>query len=310
MYPKNQAISIPQTLHALGLTLSSAKIISSDGTVSNAGMTLAAVAGTADPVYLFEFTQSDMNRSTFTLEATYSDGVTKYYRVEIDESIASEVTEIKAKTDNLPASPMPAGDVTVSAASISAIASAVWGATSRTLSGFGSLITDTVTAVWAAASRTLTATDKTGLALEASVLAVKAKTDTLPASPAAEGSAMTLADGAITAAKIGSDAITAAKLAADAISEIQDGLATEETVAAIPGIGTGNIEWEHTVTDENGDPVQGAIVEYYTTSARTGKPVADITNTFGKITVKLSAGHYYLKVIKDGKITLDDESVA
>ena len=55
--------------------------------------------------------------------------------------------------------------------------------------------------------------------------AVKAKTDNLPASPAAVGSEMTLADGAITAAKIAADAITAAKIATDAISA--DGLAAD-----------------------------------------------------------------------------------
>lgn len=72
--------------------------------------------------------------------------------------------------------------------------------------------------------------------LDAQVSAVKSKTDNLPASPAATGDAMTLADGAITAAKIASNAITAAKiatdavgaaqLASDAVAEIQSGLST------------------------------------------------------------------------------------
>lgn len=48
--------------------------------------------------------------------------------------------------------------------------------------------------------------------------AIKAKTDNLPASPAAVGSLMGLADGAITAAKIASNAITAVKIADDAIT--------------------------------------------------------------------------------------------
>ena len=79
----------------------------------------------------------------------------------------------------------------------------------------------------------------------AATAAIQAKTDNLPASPAAVGSAMTLtsaydaaktasqagdamtlSDGAITAAKIGADAITAAKIATDAITEIQSGLST------------------------------------------------------------------------------------
>lgn len=48
----------------------------------------------------------------------------------------------------------------------------------------------------------------------------------LPASPAAVGSAMTLASGAITAAVIATDAIDADALAANAVAEIQNGLAT------------------------------------------------------------------------------------
>jgi len=56
----------------------------------------------------------------------------------------------------------------------------------------------------------------------ANVAAIKAKTDNLPASPAAVGSAMTLASGAITSAVIATDAIDADALAADAIDEILD----------------------------------------------------------------------------------------
>lgn len=61
--------------------------------------------------------------------------------------------------------------------------------------------------------------------IESRLDAIQAKTDNLPASPAAVGSAMTLADGAITAAKIASDAITATKIASDAITaaKIADG---------------------------------------------------------------------------------------
>jgi hypothetical protein len=73
--------------------------------------------------------------------------------------------------------------------------------------------------------------------------AVKAKTDNLPTSPAAVGSAMTLADGAITAAviatgaidadAIAADAIGASELAADAVTEIQSGLATSANQTTI-----------------------------------------------------------------------------
>jgi hypothetical protein len=58
-------------------------------------------------------------------------------------------------------------------------------------------------AVWAAAGRTLTAFAFTvDTSANATETAIKAKTDNLPASPAAVGSAMTLADGAITDAKV------------------------------------------------------------------------------------------------------------
>lgn len=51
--------------------------------------------------------------------------------------------------------------------------------------------------------------------------AIKAKTDNLPASPAAVGSAMTLAAGAVNASAIAADAIDADALADDALAAIQ-----------------------------------------------------------------------------------------
>lgn len=73
---------------------------------------------------------------------------------------------------------------------------------------------------------TTTATDTIAGYLDTEVAAIKAKTDNLPASPAAVGSAMTLASGAITSSVIATDAITATGLAASAVSEIQSGLST------------------------------------------------------------------------------------
>ena len=81
--------------------------------------------------------------------------------------------------------------------------------------------------------------------VDTEVAAIKAKTDLIPASPAAEGSAMTLADGAITSAKfatgaitagaIAADAIGASELAADAVAEIQSGLATASALRTVAG---------------------------------------------------------------------------
>lgn len=104
------------------------------------------------------------------------------------------------------------------------IADKVWGATTRTLSA-GAIVAATFAAgalgaVWSVAARTLTAFGFTvATNSDSNVTAIKAKTDNLPASPAAVGSAMTLADDAITAAKF--DEVTAFPLkAADASSTI------------------------------------------------------------------------------------------
>lgn len=66
------------------------------------------------------------------------------------------------------------------------------------------------------------------------VLAVKAKTDNLPAAPAAVGSPMTLENDAITAAKIAADAIGASELAASAVgaSEVATGAVDADAIAA------------------------------------------------------------------------------
>lgn len=71
------------------------------------------------------------------------------------------------------------------------IATAVWAAGTRTLTSFGTLVSDAATAVWSAATRTLTAFGFTVTAnADPNVALIKAKTDNLPASPAAVGSAM------------------------------------------------------------------------------------------------------------------------
>ena len=54
---------------------------------------------------------------------------------------------IKAKTDNLPASPAATGDIP----SAATVAAAVWGSATRTLTSFGTLVAD----IWASATRTL-----------------------------------------------------------------------------------------------------------------------------------------------------------
>src|SRR5574343_491630 len=78
--------------------------------------------------------------------------------------------------------------------------------------------------------------------------AIKAKTDTIPASPAAVGSAMTLAN----------DSVTAAAIAADAVTEIQSGLATAAELAKVPKSDS-NVTWNATALASVKAEVVGAL---------------------------------------------------
>lgn len=71
--------------------------------------------------------------------------------------------------------------------------------------------------------------------LDTEIGAIKLKTDLIPAAPAEVGSAMTLADGAITAAKFASGAIDAAAIATDAFGalELAAGAASEIAAAVV-----------------------------------------------------------------------------
>lgn len=102
----------------------------------------------------------------------------------------------------------------------------VWASGTRTLSSFGTLVADVATAVWESATRTLSAFGFTvATNSDSNVTAIKAKTDNLPASPAAVGSAMTLA----------ADSVSAAAIAADAVTEMQSGLATQTLLTTVAG---------------------------------------------------------------------------
>mgnify|MGYP000924399586 CR=1 FL=1 len=107
----------------------------------------------------------------------------------------TNIGAIKAKTDNLPATPAASGEYTsaLSAiqndldnpdqykADVSGIPAAVWGYATRTLSSFGSLIAD----IWSHVTRTLSSFGFTvATNSDANVTAIKAKTDNLPANTA------------------------------------------------------------------------------------------------------------------------------
>jgi len=161
-------------------------------------------------------------------------------------AVDTEVAAIKAKTDNLPAAPAATGDIP----SAATIADAVWDEAVADHAGVGS----TGAALAAAGgsgdpwSTALPGAYGAGTAgkivgdylnapvgtIDTVVDAIKAKTDNLPASPAAIGSAMTLAAGAVTAAAIATDAIDADALAADAATEIADALLKRD-MSAVSG---------------------------------------------------------------------------
>ena len=111
------------------------------------------------------------------------------------DTVDSVVDAINTKTSNLPASPAPANeyDAELTAiqadldnpnqykADVSGIPAAVWSYATRTLSSFGTLVSD----IWAHATRTLSAFGFTvATNSDVNVTAIKNKTDNLPASPA------------------------------------------------------------------------------------------------------------------------------
>jgi hypothetical protein len=151
---------------------------------------------------------------------------------------------------------------------------------------------------------------------------IKAKTDNLPADPAddsdidgqlasiaADVSAIladtgsdgvVLADGAITAGKIGADAITAAKIAPDAItsSELASSAVTE-IANGVQLAGAGAITWPITIT-QGGSPVPDCDVWVTTDEGGTEYVASGETNSAGVVTFYLDAGDYYVWCQKAG----------
>ena len=152
---------------------------------------------------------------TTTLPGTYGDGTAGKI---IGDNVNASIAAVKAKTDNLPASPAAVSNIPTAAANASAV---------RT-----ELTTELGRIDAAVSTRSAPATAQT-ISSNSDITAIKAKTDNLPASPAAVGSAMTLATGAITAAVIATDAIDADSIATDAITEIQSGLSRPGTAQTI-----------------------------------------------------------------------------
>ena len=161
-----------------------------------------------------EFEARTKPAADYALEATLTAIKGAGWTNETLAAIDTLIDAIKAKSDLIPAQPAAVG----SAMTLTSAYDAAKSAASQ------SSVNAIPTAPLLAAN--YTAPDNAG------ITAIKAKTDNLPASPAAVGSLMGLADGAITDAKIATDALSAAKIKADAITKIQTGLATPTNITA------------------------------------------------------------------------------
>jgi len=132
----------------------------------------------------------------------------------------SDITAIKAKTDNLPAA--PASTTNITAGTITTVGT-VTNLTNAPTSGdfTATMKTSITTAATAATPIAASVTGNVGGNVTGSVGSI-----------ASGGIASTsFASGAITAAAIAADAIGASELAADAVAEIQSGLATSTALA-------------------------------------------------------------------------------
>lgn len=156
----------------------------------DASPTIAAAnaAGTSRSANLSSVSHPATGRYTFTYSVA-SDAAEESLRITITGAVSSEgryiewigavvnydtltqIAAIKAKTDNLPASPAAVGSaMTLEAGERTAIGTAVWTSGTRTLSSFGTLVSDVATAVWSAGSRVLTGTLTTFDQLHAKLL--------------------------------------------------------------------------------------------------------------------------------------------
>lgn len=144
---------------------------------------------------------------------------------------------------------------------------AIWDALTSALTTAGSIgkfLVDRIDAVLSTRA-SQTSVDTIDDFLDTEVAAIKAKTDNLPASPAAVGSAMTLA----------TDAMNANALAADAVAEIQSGLSTLTAagVRTAIGLASANLDTQLDAiptASENADAVWDETLSGHLTGGSTG----------------------------------------
>lgn len=154
---------------------------------------------------------------------------------------------------------------------------AIWDALTSALStasSIGKLLVDNINAtISSRASQTSVDT------VDTVVDAIQAKTDNLPSSPAAVGSAMTLA----------ADAMNASALAADAVAEIQSGLSTLTAagVRTAVGLASANLDTQLDVLPtaaETADAVWDEARSGHATAGTFGEGVASVTGAVASVT--------------------------
>jgi len=144
----------------------------------------------------------------------------------------------------------------------------------------------------------------TGASVSSDIAAVKAKTDNLPASPAAVGSAMTLATSAVTA-----ESLTPAATSeiADAVwDELTSGHLTAGTtgyaLANCNALGTGTIAWPFTVTKPDLiTPIDNVLVWVSLDISGSNRIGSGYTDSLGQVTFYFDApATYYFWCAKMG----------
>lgn len=177
------------------------KVSTDGGALANLG-TLPAVTPASSKMVKITLSTSEMNGDNVTVVGSDASGAewcdlviniqTSAQQID-DLSTASalatvagyvdtEVAAIKAKTDNLPASPAATGDIP----SASSIADAVWNRLTSALttaSSIGKLLVDNINAT-VGSRATQTSVDTVAGYVDTEVAAIKAKTDNLPSDPA------------------------------------------------------------------------------------------------------------------------------
>ena len=172
----------------------------------------------------------------------------------VGATLSADIAAVKASADAAarPGASMVASNMVAAAPAASDIATAVWGAVTRTLTaGAGISAAD----VWGYATRTLSAFGFTPTPSNAAdTTAIKAKTDGLPESPAAVGSAMALTS-AYDHAK--DDVLKPIAALSAAIADIPAGLDAAGVRAAL-GLAAADLDEQIAAL---GDPAQAAAMQ-------------------------------------------------